>query len=434
MRKRFAALPALLALAASPALAQIPGAQPGEQVWDRVVAVVGDTTVLLSDVLLEVEARQSAGQPVPTDPAGRERLFREILSARVDDLLLLEAARASGSTVDLPEVLGAVEQQIAQVQSQFPSEQAFQQALARSGRTLEQYRQTLTQQYMDETMIRRYAQQRMSRMAQPRVGEDEIRAFFDAQQGRLGTRPANLSFQQAVIRPTPSDSAKAQARRRAEEILTEIRAGGDFEVLARRHSADPSAEQGGMLGWFREGQMVRPFEAMAYALRPGQVSPVVETEYGYHIIRLEKIRGPERQARHILIRPEVTPADVERARASADSVAAAARAGASLTQLAEQYGTRADERTNRNVPVSELPPVYAAAFGGAAVGTVTGPFELASPTGPSFVVVKLTDQQAEGPYALEDVREQVVDRIRQQKLVQQIVQELRRSMHVQILI
>jgi hypothetical protein len=137
------------------------------------------------------------------------------------------------------------------------------------------------------------------------------------QRGRLGQRPATVSLQQAIIKPQPSDSAKAAARRRATEVLEELRRGGDFEVLARRHSQDPSASQGGMLGWFRQGQMVRPFEMVAYAMRPGDVSGIVETEYGFHIIKLEKVRGPERQARHILIRPEVTPADVEAARAQA---------------------------------------------------------------------------------------------------------------------
>ena len=432
MRKLSAALIALTA-AASPALAQQP-AQPGEQLWDRVVAVVGDTTLLYSDVLLELEALQARGQQIPTDPAGREQVFREVLNSRVDDLLLLEAARASGVSIDIANVVSAAEQRLTEVQSQFASQAEFEAALAQSGRTLEQYRQTVQQQFIDQTMVRRYAETRMQKMARPRVTDAEIRAFFDQQAGRLGNRPANLSFQQAVIRPAPSDSAKAAARRRAEEILAEIRAGGDFEALARRHSADPSAAQGGMLGWFREGQMVRPFEAMAYALRPGAVSPVVETEYGFHIIKLERIRGPERQARHILIRPEVTPADVERARASADSVAAAARAGASLTQLADQYGTPADQRINRDVPVDQLPPAYATVLGTAEVNAVVGPFVLEQPTGQSFVVAKVIERQAAGAYELSDVEEQVRQRVQEQKMMQELVEDLRRSMHVAILL
>ncbi|HEX8692789.1 MAG TPA: peptidylprolyl isomerase [Longimicrobium sp.] len=430
MRFRFLLASALVALA-TPALAQQP-AQPGEQVWDRVVAVVGDTSLLYSDILIELEAMQAQGQQLPTDPAQRAALIRDLVQRRVDDLMLLEAARAEGTSVDATEVVTAVERQINQVQQQFGSEEAFRQALARSGRTLEEYRQTLTQQFTDQTMVQRYIGQRLQKMAAPPVGEEEIRAFFEEQKGRLGQRPATVSLQQAIIKPQPSDSAKAAARRKAMEVLEELRKGGDFEVLARRHSQDPSASQGGMLGWFRQGQMVRPFEMVAYAMRPGDVSGIVETEYGFHIIKLEKVRGPERQARHILIRPEVTPADVERARARADSVATAARGGASLVEMAERYGTPADQRVARDVVLERLPAPYGTAVGAAAPGTVVGPFELAEGAGTSFVVAKVTERHEAGEYTLDDVREQVRSRLVQQKQVERLLEELRGRTHVQV--
>ncbi|HYJ79301.1 MAG TPA: peptidylprolyl isomerase [Longimicrobiaceae bacterium] len=431
MRLRSILMAAPLALAL-PAWAQQPTPQPGEQLWDRVVAVVGDTTLLYSDVLMELEAMQAQGQTVPTDPAQRAALVRDIVARRVDDLMLLEAARAAAVEVEATDVLGAVERQIQQVQQGFGSEEAFLQALQQSGRTMQEYRQTLTQQYTDQTMIQRFMQQRVQTMAPPPVSEDEIRQFFEAQRERLGSRPATVSLQQAILKPQPSDSARTAARRRADEILAELRRGGDFEVLARRHSQDPSAPQGGMLGWFRQGQMVRPFEAMAYALRPGETSPVVETEFGYHIIKLEKARGPERQARHILIRPEVTDADVARTRALADSVAAAARAGASLTELAERHGTPADQRIARDVVLDRLPPAYGTTVAAAEVGAVVGPFELNEGTGPSFVVAKVTGRQAEGAYTLADVREQVRERVVQQKQIERLLAELRQNTHIRI--
>lgn len=436
MRFRSAGLLALL-FAAAPLSAQPGAPQPGgEQLWDRVVAVVGDTSLLYSDVLIELEAMQAQGQQIPTDPQAREAVVREVVARRVDDLMMLEAARAAGVAIDAADVAAQVEGQINQVQTQFGSEAAFLEALRRSGRTLEQYRQSLTQQYIDQTLLQRYASQRLSEMTQPQVTEAELQAYFDANRERLGLRPATVSFQQAAVQPQATDSAKAAARRKAEGILEEIlRKGGDFEALARRHSEDPSAQQGGNLGWFRQGQMVRAFDQMVFALRPGDVAPVVvETEFGYHVIKLDKVRGPERQARHILIRPQVTEADVARARALADSIATAARAGANMAELAARAGTPSDERTIRDAQVDRLPPAFSAAMADAQAGTVIGPVEQPAAAGTSFVVAKVTERKASGAYTLDDVREQVRERVAQQKAVERLIEELRATTHVVVML
>ncbi|HEU4558369.1 MAG TPA: peptidylprolyl isomerase [Longimicrobium sp.] len=418
------AVAALLALPAA-AAAQQPTAQPGQRVWDRVVATVGDTSVLYSDLMIELEAMQSQGQQVPTDPAARTEMMRQMLRRRVDDLLLLEAARRAGTQIPPVEVAASVESQINRVQSQFPNQAAFEQALAQSGRSLDEYRRTLTQQYTDQTLIQRYVRDRVGKMAVPPVTEAEIQQFYERNRSQLGQRPATVSFQQAIVKPEASDSASARARRKTEELLAEIRRGGDFEAIARRESHDGSAQNGGMLGWFRQGQMVRAFEQMAWALRPGDVSPVVQTEYGFHIIKLEKARGAERQARHILIRPEITEADIARARQRADSIATAVRGGANLVELAARTGTPAEQRTMRDVLPERLPPEYTTGLGETAAGTVVGPFQVTEAGGQRFVVARVTERRTGGEYTLADVREQVRDRIVQGKQVDRLLAELR---------
>jgi peptidyl-prolyl cis-trans isomerase SurA len=202
-------------------------------------------------------------------------------------------------------------------------------------------------------------------------------------------------------------------------------------VLARRHSMDGTRERGGDLGWFRQGQMVRPFEAVAFALRPGQTSGVVETDFGFHIIRIDRVRGPERKGRHILIRADVTQFDVERARLRADSVTRAIREGASVAALAAQYETPAEERSVRGIPMDRLPPEYAAALANAQTGEVVGPFSMElGATGTAFAVVRVTERQEAGPARLEDVEEQIRERLREQRLMEQLIEDLRRETHV----
>jgi peptidyl-prolyl cis-trans isomerase SurA len=427
-----------LLLGAAPLAAQTPApspAAPEGTLIDQVVAVVGDTVILLSDVRSELLRMQQAGRPMPQDPAQLEALGQQILTSRVNDLLLVEAAQAAGMTVEDDRVNQQVEQSMREVLASFRGdEQAFTAALARDGVTREQYRQQLFAQVRDQALAQQFLAERTRNRAKPLVSEEQVRAYFDAQRASLGARPAQISFQQVIVPPQPSDSAKAAARRQAEEVIAELQKGGDFAVLARRFSDDPgSKERGGDLGWFRRGRMVAKFEEVAFALRPGETSGIVETEFGFHIIRLEKTRGPERSARHILIKPEVTPADVQRARQVADSLATLVRGGASVPALSRQYNTRSEEASVTRWRMDRLPPEYALSLSGVTTGQVVGPLEIPGQGENRFAVLKITEHLPEGEYTIDDVREQIQELLQRDKMTQDLVQELRREIHVAIL-
>src|SRR6185436_9781697 len=151
--------------------------------------------------------------------------------------------------------------------------------------------------------------------------EAEMRSYFDANKGSLGSRPATISFRQIVVTPKPSAEAKARTKAQADSLVLELRRGADFATAARRFSQDPgSKDQGGELNWFRRGVMVPEFERVAFALRPGIVSDPVESPFGYHIIQVERVQPGEVQARHILLIPDIDSVHVDSARALADSV------------------------------------------------------------------------------------------------------------------
>ena len=436
MRKHSALLLALLLaapLAAQPA-PQLPEPRfPGEELVDRVIAVVGDTVVLLSDVHEELQQFEAAGR-LPQDPRQRQLIAEQIIETRVNDLLLLTAARRAGTEVRDAEVNEMVEQSMRQVRRQFRSDAEFQAALAQWGRSVEQYRAELAEQQRNQLLIQTFVAQRLRNRARPLISEEQIRAAFQQQREALGTRPATVSLQQVVVAPQPTAEAKARARATAEDVLRQLNEGAEFAVLARRYSEDPgSREHGGDLGWFRRGRMVRAFEDMAFALRPGMNSPLVETEFGFHIIRVDRVRGAERQARHILIRPEITEADVAAARTRADSVATALRAGANPIALARQYDTPEGEMEVTRIPLDRLPDAYEQALRDAATGAVVGPLELEGANGSRWAVVRVTGRQEEGPYTLDDVRDTLQSRLQEQRLVEQLVEELRREIHVLVM-
>src|SRR5690606_2126289 len=145
-----------------------------------------------------------------------------------------------------------VDAEVAQRQRAMGGEAAFSRALAQQWLTLAEYRDIITQSVRRLMLVQQYiGLLRPDRRPTP-LTEDEVRAFLEAQKSMLGRRPATLVFEQVVITPRASDSARAAAHQRALDVLAELRAGRDFALLARRYSEDPSnREQGGSLGWFR---------------------------------------------------------------------------------------------------------------------------------------------------------------------------------------
>lgn len=115
---------------------------------------------------------------------------------------------------------------------------------------------------------------------------ERARALYN-KDTKLFARPALTGASHILIGAAPN--AREPARKKAEELLAKLRAGGDFEALAREHSDDPgSAARGGDLGRFPDGRMVKPFEDALKKLKPGELSGLVETQFGYHIIRLNE--------------------------------------------------------------------------------------------------------------------------------------------------
>lgn len=430
-----------LLLLAAPLTAQTPAptaapSMPDTVLVDRVVAVVGDTTLLLSDIRARVEQEAAqTGKAPPTDPAQQEAMAREVMDQMVDDMLIVEAARREDLAVSDDDVKDRVEQQVNTVRQRLGgSEARLVEALAQSGMTLDQYRRVLEGQIRDELLVDAYRRKRLAGRARPLISEEQLRTAFEENKAALGSRPARVSFQQVMIEPQPSDSANAEALKTAREVLEQLVKGGDFEVLAKRYSEDPGTkEQGGSLGWFKQGRMVKPFEDAVFSMRPGQTSGIVKSEFGYHIIRLDKVRGAERQARHILIKPEISPADVELARVRADSVATAIRDGANVAALAKQYGTKPEESEAAQYPIASLPPEYRTPLTNAKQGDVVGPIEVTAPAGSTFAVVKVTENQPAGEYTLDDVRTQLTEQLQQQRMMVQIVQELRKETFVKVL-
>jgi peptidyl-prolyl cis-trans isomerase SurA len=401
---------------------------------DRIVAVVGNQPVLWSDVLVAVNQKRAQGLTFPSDSAGQMAIARETLNELIDAEILVQKAAQLKIEVSDDETAATVDDQIRRIREQFQSEADYRRELRDAGfGTPEEYRRTLVDQVRRQILQQRTFAELRKRLRPATVTEAEVDAAFAASRERLRQRPAAVTFRQIVVAPKPTEASKARARAKADSLLAEIRAGGDFEQIARRESMDPaSRELGGDIGWNRRGSgLVAEFERVIFSLPPGRVSPVVETAFGYHIIRVDRAQPAEVKSRHILIRPAIDSVDVERAREEADSVAAQWRRGADFEQLVQRHHDPTEERgILQPYPRDSLPPSYQAAIIGKTAGAITDPFRLGADLSVKFAMLELVSMTEGGEYSERDVRDQIRQQLIAERATRALLDALRRETFV----
>ena len=412
-------------------------AAPPELV-DRVVAVVGDSVVLLSQVEEETQRLTLRGIAVPTEPQALASLRSDLLNAMVNQLLIIqEALRDSTLAVDDAELEQIAADQISQQVRRAGTQAALTQQLAQQGFSLTAYREFIKSEIRRERLQQMYLQKAQAMGSNVMVDEEEVRAAWEEQRAQIPPLPASVSAYQGVVEPQPADSARAAARGEAQALLDQIRAGEDFETLARRFSQDPgSAQQGGDLGWFRRGVMVPEFEDTAFRLPENQVSEVVETAFGAHVIKVERVRGGERKGRHILIRADVTEGDLQRARERAAELRRRVDGGESLLALRGEFGMEGPGALPDSIftpvdQINELPEGYRP-MATAPPGEIIGPIEFEFQGSTYFAVVQVDEVREAGPRTFDDVKDQLRARIQEQKVLERIIERLRERSYVEL--
>lgn len=440
MRKLFlflvsAALPAAAA-AQTPQVAAPRVASGAAIPVDRVVAVVGDQVILWSDVMNSINQQRAAGLRLPPDSAGQAALAREALNVLVDEEILVQKARLLKIEITPDEVNRSVDDQVKRVREQFQTDEAYRAELRNAGfGTPEEYRRTLYEQFYRRALQQRSFEELRKTAVGRNVTDAEIQEAFERNKTQLQQAPAMVTFRQVVVAPKSSPEAKQRARAKADSLLVEIRKGGDFEQIAKRESMDLSSKpQGGDLGWNRRGAMVPEFERMMFALGPGQISPVVETAFGYHIIRVDRVQAAEVKARHILISPVIDSSDIARAQAEAATVAAQLRGGAGFDSLIAKHHDPAEEKGILQPFVRDsLPASYSGAIAGKKPGEVTDPFELRGPRGPAkYAVVQLVTVSEAGQFDEAQVKERIRQQLVAERATRALLDDLRKQTYVSL--
>lgn len=246
-----------------------------------VVAKVNGKPIAKGD-LIKVADQYKAQAPGMTETAD---FYRKILDQLIANELLLQEAKASGVTASDDEV----NKQLGELKGRFPSPEKFQEELKKNSLT----EADLVKQTRDLMVVQKFVETKV--VGDVKVSDQDVKAFYDKNPDKL-TRPERIHIRHILVKvakdATPEDKKKAKAK--ADDVLVKLKAGGDFAKLAEESSDDPGSKaRGGDLSWVSRGQMVKPFEEAAFALKqPNDLSPVVESQFGYHIIQLLEHQGP----------------------------------------------------------------------------------------------------------------------------------------------
>ncbi len=416
------------------------------EVADKVIAIVNNRIILKSDVDKEVGdfLRQSelSGQDIPFS----EQLWFDALESMIDNEVLLEKARMDSVVVTDDQVNRQMDQRIRQLVRQAGSEAALEDAF---GKSIIQLRADFREQFREQLITQ---QVRQAKLMNINITRPEVEKFFNSiPQDSIPMIPEMVALSQIVVIPEPLEDAKQQAFELASSLRDSIVVyGKNFEELARKYSDGPSAPNGGLLPMMPINDLVSPYSAAATALEPGEISQVVETRFGFHVIRLNRRVGDNIETNHILIQIDNEKLDeqaaIDKLNAIRDSVL---HHGKSFREMARKYsednftkpmgGRLFNPQTNeRHFPINRLDPsLYRIVLLLEESGQISEPRSF-NPSNQNrnraFRIVRLDEHIPEHRANLKDDYERIRDIALQQKQMQKMdewMQELRDEVYIE---
>jgi peptidyl-prolyl cis-trans isomerase C len=248
------------------------------------VAIVNGTPIVQADLDRGMEGviqRRSRSGP-PMDEAQLKSIRMDVLNNLINrELLNQESKKQKIAITDAD-----VNDRLTKIKQRFKDDAEFKEMLAKMKLTEAQIKGQLKEDLAIQTLIDKQVVEKIS------VVEKDGQSYYDTHPEAF-KQPEQIKASHILVKVDPKDdpAQKAEALKKIESVQAKLKTGGDFAALAKELSDCPSKEKGGDLGYFGKGQMVKPFEDAALALKPGETSGIVETQFGYHIIKLAELKA-----------------------------------------------------------------------------------------------------------------------------------------------
>jgi len=408
----------------------LPAVLSAQTLVDRIVAVVDKEIITESELNERVIFLAAQNRLDPNQIS----LRKQVLDGLVSEKLILAQALIDSIEVTDDEVTRALEQQIANFVRQVGSEQRVEQMY---GKSISRIKRDYRTDIKNQLLVQKDRQQREASLS---VTHREVEDFFASFKDSLPQVPEEFEVSHIYIVPKPDTSVEAKTRSVMQSLLDSIRAGGDFADFAKRYSTDPgSAASGGDLGWEKRGVFVREFEETVFGMKDGEISNLVKTQFGFHIIQLLGRRGESVHARHILMKIEKGSASDSAAVDSLRKIRERAIKGESFAELASKYSEDEDTKTIGGdlgtLTTDQLQPDFAGQIKDMKAGEISEP--LRTVVGSSYGFHSIWMRKRTAPHAinlLDDFKriEQLALYMKRNKQNAEWIDELKKTIYVDL--
>ena len=405
----------------------------GQEVLDRIVAVVGNQIILESELKAQLALYATQFGIDLKDEQKQKQTETELLEQMINDnLLLIQAQKDTTIEVTSKEVENAVKEQLEKVKSQFSSEEAFGDQLKAEGLTENELKKKYREQIKKQMLIDRLVSRKLFKVS---VTTKEVKDFYQTYKDSIPDQPQSVKLSHVLLEIRPSQGTLDSLKKKAEMVLDKAKEGEDFASLASKYSDDPTGKGGGDLGFFKKGDMIEKFEKVAFALNPGEISDLVETQFGYHIIKVEEKKKDAVHARHILILTQSARKDTIRVEGLADTLYHRLLEGADFGELAKEYSSDEESRKMGGelgwYPVDQMTPEFKGGVKDLKSGEISEPLQ--SQFG--IHILKVLDRKEQRKLTLEDDWDIIKDMARRTKTNQEVekwVERMRQETYVEI--
>lgn len=279
-----------------------------QEIIDGIAAIVGENIILKSEVDQFVQFNASQLRIDPRrDPEAYQQLVNQSLQSLIDEKILLEQAKIETIEVKDREVEAMLEQQIENIIFQAGSKENAEEIL---GSPINKIRRDYRPLIKNRLIVEKLRNEMFSKV---NITRREVENFYNTFKDSLPEIPPSYDFSQILFKIKPGSKEENRAKSLADSLYNLLKnKNAGFSELAKKYSQDPaSAYDGGDLGYISRGGFIKEFEEVAFSLNINDISEVVKTEFGYHIIKLIDRKGENIRVSHILIKPEISDENID---------------------------------------------------------------------------------------------------------------------------